>query len=94
MKVTYFCQNLSGLPTSLINVDSITELINFYRAGSNSASSLPVELLYYFGFLQLIRIDNSLIGTYGGGQPRYHKNSLGEKFVEILTVGIKPNLGR
>ena len=67
--------------TNLINVDSINQLTNFYLHGVD----LPVELLYNFGFLQLISIDNSSIGTYGGGQPRYLRNSLGQKFVEILS---------
>ncbi len=67
--------------TNLINVDSIKELLKFYGGDT----ILPVEVIYNFGFLQLISIDNSLLGTYGGGQPRYLGNSLGRKFVVMLS---------
>jgi hypothetical protein len=72
--------------TNLISVDSINDLSNFYQRGID----LPVELLYNFGFLQLVDIDTSTIVTAAlGGKPSSLRNSLGKKFVEILS-GIKP----
>jgi hypothetical protein len=41
-------------------------------------------LLYGYGFLQLLEIDNSQIGAYGGGAPKFVQNELGKKYIAII----------
>lgn len=70
----------------MINLSTTERLINFYRNVKPGYSpEMTSELLYYFSFLQLIKINDSSIGTFGGGGPVFEHNKLGEKFVEILS---------
>ena len=66
-----------------MNMGALPSLVNFYKSESNGL--LTQEQIYNFIFLQLIGIDNSKIGTYGGGGPEYKKNRFGLILVEIGT---------
>jgi hypothetical protein len=69
--------------TTTIDVDSLPALRSFY-GGVTEDSPPPTALLYGYGFLQLLEIDNSSLGTYGGGQPKFVKNELGKKYIAIV----------
>lgn len=72
--------------TSMINTKNLERLINFYNNVQPGASpQMNTELLYNFSFLQLITVDNSSIGTWGGGGIGFNQNSLGRKFVNIIS---------
>lgn len=73
--------------TSMMNLQSLERLVNFYKNIKPGYSpEMSAELLYYFAFLQLITVDNSSIGTWGGGGPQFKHNELGKKYVEILIT--------
>jgi hypothetical protein len=65
--------------TTTIDVDSLPALRSFYAG----VTVPPTALLYGYGFLQLLDIDNSSIGTYGGGPPKFAQNEIGEKYIAI-----------
>ncbi len=73
---------------NMMDVKALPALVSFY-VGETSHTLKP-ETIYNFIFLQLIRIDNSLIGTFGGGGPTYERNRLGMLMVEICTDGKIP----
>jgi hypothetical protein len=68
---------------SSVNVDSLVDLKNFYD-DAFQFDDQNAQLAYSFAVLQLLGIDNSMIGTYGGGSPQPAKLLLGEKFVGLL----------
>jgi hypothetical protein len=71
--------------TSLIDVSRINRLIGFYEDNlEGHENKLNTEEFYSFGFLRLIHIDNSEMGTFNGGGPVFRKNDLGTKFTTIL----------
>lgn len=71
---------------SLMNIEHLDKLIAFYiTIPEGTSPQMSTELLYNFGFLQLIKIDNSQIGLIGGGGPNYKRCDLGNKFVSIIT---------
>ncbi|MBL7159829.1 hypothetical protein ISS85_05095 [Candidatus Microgenomates bacterium] len=65
---------------NMMDINTLEALVKFYTI--KSSASLKPELIYNFIFLQLIRIDNSKIGTLGGGGPEYKRNRLGMLLVE------------
>lgn len=68
--------------TSMINVQSLPDLTKFY--GGQLDPSQATSLLYGFGFLELVAVDNSSIGTYGGGGPKFQETALGRKYVGLV----------
>ncbi len=66
---------------SNMNINTLPMLVKFYTV--EGEYGMTPELIYSFISLLLIRIDNSLIGTFGGGGPTYEKNRLGMLLVEI-----------
>jgi hypothetical protein len=65
--------------TTTIDVDSLPELRSFYGGVTVPSTAL----LYAYGLLQLVEIDNSSVGTYGGGGPKFVQNNLGKKYIAI-----------
>lgn len=70
--------------TSMVNPQALPDLAKFY-AGQLDVDPATTSLLYSFGFLQLVELDNSALGTYGGGQPAFQKTSLGQKYVDMVS---------
>jgi len=68
--------------TNSLNIHTLDELKNLYSLSFNT--SLSASLYYSFATLGLIDIDNSSIGTIGGGGPRYPLNQTGWKYVGIV----------
>jgi hypothetical protein len=68
--------------TTTIDVDSLPVLRSFYGGVPGDAPP-STALLYGYGFLQLLDVDNSSLGTFGGGQPKFVQNELGEKYISI-----------
>jgi len=69
--------------TTTIDVESLPALHSFY-SGTAEDSQKSTALLYGYGFLQLLDIDNSKIGAFGGGTPEFVQNELGKKYVAIV----------
>ena len=69
--------------TTTIDVDSLPTLRSFY-SGAGEDLQPSTALLYGYGFLQLLEIDNSQIGAYGGGAPKFVQNELGKKDIAII----------
>jgi hypothetical protein len=67
----------------MINLQSLPKLTKFY-AGQLDPSQ-ATSLLYGLGFLDLVEVDNSSIGTYDGGPPNFLKTPLGQKYVDLLS---------
>lgn len=68
---------------NMLDISTLASLIDFYT--KDPVPTLPPEHIYNFIFLKLIRVDNSLIGTWGGGGPVNKRNRLGMLFVEVST---------
>lgn len=68
---------------NMMDIKTLSVLINFYN--SKTLCTLKPETIYNFIFLQLVRIDTSLIGTWNGGGPTYKRNRLGMLMVEICS---------
>ena len=68
--------------TNTLNVYYIDYLKQLYSLGDES---IPGSANYVFVTLGLINIDNSRIGTIGGGGPDYPLNQLGWKYAGIVT---------
>jgi hypothetical protein len=71
--------------TSSMNVDSLGDLKSFY-ADQLSMDPENAQLFYSFAILQLVGLDNSSLGQYGGGGIEARKVSLGQKFVDVLPA--------
>ena len=69
--------------TSTINAQTFPDLAGFY-SGKLAVGELSIGLLYSFAFLELVALDNSKLGTFGGGQPEFHKTELGARYVDLL----------
>jgi hypothetical protein len=69
--------------TLAVNVQSLDALRKFYE-GQTRWDVASAEAPYSFAFLQLVGIDNSALGTYGGGKPEVTQVHLGQKFVDIV----------
>jgi hypothetical protein len=80
-EINYFEYMSLVYAITMINVKLLPDLIRFYTVETSVYP--PIERIYNLMFLQLIRIDNSPIGTYGGKGPTYKKNKLGMLMVEI-----------
>jgi hypothetical protein len=70
--------------TSTMNVNAVDDLRRFY-ADDLEVDDTNVQLIYSWAFLQLVGIDNSKVGSYGGGKPATVKVPLGEKLVSLAT---------
>ncbi|MDB5185282.1 MAG: hypothetical protein JWN38_1090 [Candidatus Saccharibacteria bacterium] len=68
--------------TNSLNVHVLDELKELYMLGGNA--SLTGSRYYSFVTNNLIDIDNSGIGTIGGGGPVYPLNQIGWKYVGII----------
>lgn len=68
---------------NMMDIKLLSSLVSFYV--SETSHILKPETIYNFIFLQLVRIDNSQIGLFGGGGPMYKRNKLGMLMVEICT---------
>lgn len=71
--------------TGAVNVEALDELIRFYTGNLAWANANNAQAAYSFAFLQLVGIDNSQIGAYGGGSPEVTMIPLGKKYIDILT---------
>ena len=69
--------------TSAVNVDALPELRTFY-ADALEWDVASAQVAYSFAFLQLVGVDNSKVGAYGGGGPAITKVPLGQKFIDIV----------
>gem|GEM_PF-1551148 len=68
--------------TNSLNLNMLDKLKKAYML--SYADSLPSSLSYNFATLGLIDIDNSGIGTLGGGGPNYPLNQIGWKYIGIV----------
>lgn len=71
--------------TSMINVESLEDLMAIY-AGTHADDPENAQLIYSFAVLQLVGIDNSALGGYGGGEIMVRKVPLGEKYIDALSL--------
>ncbi len=71
--------------TSSVNIDALDDLQRFYR-DELTWDLARAEDGYSFAFLRVVGIDNSKIGTFGGGSPTFTKIPLSQKFVDIITA--------
>ncbi len=70
---------------TMLNTDNLERLVNFYiKVQPGTSPEMDASLLYNFVFLQLIKVDNSSIGTWGGGGPQFKHNELGKKFIDAI----------
>jgi len=82
-EITVYDYDKLTYAVSLLDSNFLFLLKDFYLSETNIL--LTPEQIYNFIFLQLIKIDNSKIGLWGGGGPEYKKNRLGLILVEIST---------
>jgi hypothetical protein len=68
--------------TNALNLNTLEKLKQLYELTYDS--SLPASLYYGFATLRLLDIDNSGIGTIGGGGPNYPLNQVGWKYIGIV----------
>jgi hypothetical protein len=69
--------------TSTINIDSLRDLVSFY-GDRLTVDKAGMSLLYSFAFVQLVEVDQSNIGAFGGGDVSFRKIELGQKYVDLL----------
>ncbi|HEX6462508.1 MAG TPA: hypothetical protein VFZ58_04560 [Candidatus Saccharimonadales bacterium] len=68
--------------TNSLNIHTVQQLKELYSLSQQD--SLSSSQYYSFATLGLVDIDNSSIGTIGGGGPRYPLNQVGWKYVGII----------
>lgn len=65
-----------------MNIDNLKALASYYCSVSSINAT---DILQHFISLQLVSIDYSLIGTYGGGGPQFKRNRYGILLVELCS---------
>ncbi len=88
-KISVYDYDKLTYAVSMLDGNFLFLLKSFYLSEDNRL--LTPEQIYNFIFLQLVKIDNSKIGLWGGGGPEYKKNRLGLILVEISTNSKLPD---
>ncbi len=69
---------------SILSISYIHKLVDYYKDKLQIQLESGAGLTYSFAVVGLLKIDNSMIGTWGGGGPTVAKNQLGQTLVSII----------